>query len=214
MGIGFLHTILGPDHYLPFVAVARARGWSLGKTLSVTVLCGFGHVLGSMLLGLFGIALGVAVFRLEALESIRGEVAAWMLIAFGFTYFIWGLHRAVKSRAHSHEHAHRDGIVHSHEHTHLGGHTHPHTGNAKNITPWILFTIFVFGPCEPLIPLLMYPAAQGSLASVLLVAAVFGAATVLTMATMVASLSLSISRIRLGSLESYSHALALSLIHI
>ena len=37
----------------------------------------------------------------------------------------------------------------------------------------ILFTIFVFGPCEPLIPILMYPAAKSSVAGMLLVAGVF-----------------------------------------
>ena len=28
--LGFLHTILGPDHYVPFVALRRARRWTLG----------------------------------------------------------------------------------------------------------------------------------------------------------------------------------------
>ena len=27
--IAFVHTLLGPDHYLPFVAMAKARGWSM-----------------------------------------------------------------------------------------------------------------------------------------------------------------------------------------
>ena len=30
--IGFVHTLLGPDHYLPFVAMSRAGGWSARKT--------------------------------------------------------------------------------------------------------------------------------------------------------------------------------------
>ncbi len=42
-------------------AIGRARNWSLGKTLSVTALCGAGHVLGSIALGLVGIGLGLAV---------------------------------------------------------------------------------------------------------------------------------------------------------
>ena len=54
--IGFLHTLLGPDHYLPFVAMSRAGGWSLKKTTVVTVLCGMGHVLSSVVLGFIGIA--------------------------------------------------------------------------------------------------------------------------------------------------------------
>ncbi|GAG00740.1 unnamed protein product, partial [marine sediment metagenome] len=30
--IGFIHTVFGPDHYLPFVVMSKARKWSLGKT--------------------------------------------------------------------------------------------------------------------------------------------------------------------------------------
>ena len=64
--IGFFHTILGPDHYLPFIVMSRSGKWSVKKTMLVTLLCGLGHVLSSILLGVAGIALGVAVFRLEA----------------------------------------------------------------------------------------------------------------------------------------------------
>ena len=35
--------------------------------------------------------------------------------------------------------------------THHGEHMHPHLVGAS-LTPWALFVIFVFGPCEPLIP--------------------------------------------------------------
>ena len=36
--LGIVHTILGPDHYVPFVAMGRARGWSLGRTLGITAV--------------------------------------------------------------------------------------------------------------------------------------------------------------------------------
>ena len=42
--IAFLHTILGPDHYVVFAAMGKARRWSLAKTLRVTLVCGTGHV--------------------------------------------------------------------------------------------------------------------------------------------------------------------------
>ena len=146
--VGFVHTILGPDHYLPFIALSKARGWSAGRTLAVTAACGIGHVLSSIVLGLVGIGVGVALFRLEAIEAFRGEVAAWFLLAFGFTYFVWGLHRALRRKPHEHEHSHAGGEVHSHTHTHVDGHAHPHTTGARSLTPWVLFLIFVFGPCE------------------------------------------------------------------
>ena len=30
--IGFFHTLFGPDHYLPFIVMAKARKWSMVKT--------------------------------------------------------------------------------------------------------------------------------------------------------------------------------------
>lgn len=185
-GIGFIHTLLGPDHYLPFIVLSKARQWSIIKTLVITFLCGLGHVLSSVALGFIGIALGTAVFKLEAIESFRGDIAAWFLIAFGFTYSIWGIHRAIRKKSHS----------------------HPHDIKVGSLTPWVLFTIFVFGPCEPLIPLIMYPAARNNMLSVAIVASVFGLITIGTMLTIVLASSYGLSRLPLRRLEKYSHALA------
>ena len=66
--IGFVHTILGPDHYLPFIVMSKARRWNIVKTLLVTFFCGIGHILSSVVLGFVGIIFGVAVFKLEFLE--------------------------------------------------------------------------------------------------------------------------------------------------
>jgi nickel/cobalt exporter len=206
--IGFVHTLLGPDHYLPFIVISGARGWSRKRTLWITVLCGIGHVLGSVLLGFLGIGAGIALMRLEVFESVRGDVAAWLLMAFGFTYMVWGLHRALRKRPHTHQHAHGDGLLHSHPHTHLGRHTHIHEISGRSVTPWVLFLIFVFGPCEPLIPILMFPAARGSIASVALVAGVFGVVTVLTMTATVMAAHYGLSKIRVRALERFGHALA------
>jgi sulfite exporter TauE/SafE len=209
LALGFFHTLIGPDHYLPFIAMAKARQWPLRKTLSIAFFSGLGHVLSSVLLGFIGLALGLAVNRLEATESWRGNAAAWLFIGFGFAYLIWGLHRAVKNKSHHHAHAHADGAVHDHLHQHESEHVHVHQRQAKaNITPWILFTIFVFGPCEPLIPLIMYPAAKHSLAGVVLVAGVFAVATIATMLTIITLSTWGLSFVRLGRLERYAHAMA------
>jgi len=209
LSIGFFHTLFGPDHYLPFIAMSKARSWSMPKTSLITLLCGIGHVLSSVILGFIGIALGTTVFRLEAIESFRGEVAGWFLLIFGFTYFIWGLHRAICSKSHMHFHNHHDGEAHKHLHVHNAEHSHMHNvKKSTNITPWILFTIFVFGPCEPLIPILMYPAAKGNMMSVFMVTSVFAIATILTMMILVLAFSYGLSRVPLLKLERYSHALA------
>ncbi len=212
--LGFIHTVLGPDHYLPFIVMSRARKWNLSKTLFISFLCGLGHVLSSVILGFLGIALGVAVFKLENIESLRGGGAAWLLVGFGFAYFIWGLRRAIKNRPHKHIHFHADGDKHEHEHVHKADHAHVHEEKKKSITPWILFTIFVFGPCEPLIPLVMYPAAKHNIGGVVFVTIAFGLTTILTMLTIIAVMSWGVSFVRFGKLERYAHAIAGAMIFI
>ena len=206
--IGFVHTLFGPDHYLPFIVMSKARQWNMKKTAFITFLCGVGHILSSVILGFVGIAFGTAVMKLKAFEGMRGETAGWMLLIFGFTYFVWGVHQAVRNRPHKHVHDHDGGKKHAHVHTHANTHTHVHD-EKKAITPWVLFTIFVFGPCEPLIPILMYPAvAKGNLFSVAVVAGVFAVVTLFTMMTMVMVSSFGLAKFPMGKLERYSHALA------
>jgi sulfite exporter TauE/SafE len=190
ISIGFIHTVAGPDHYLPFVAISRARRWSSLKTLLVTILCGVGHVASSVVLGLIGVLAGTMVTKLEFLESVRGDFAAWVMIAFGLTYLAWGINRAVKKIPHKHHLDSSDGKRNT------------------NITVWVLFIIFVLGPCEPLIPILMYPAFKSSVIGMLAVTFAFGLTTIMTMSLMVYFLSKGVNFIPQRRLERYSHALA------
>ncbi len=177
--VAVVHTVLGPDHYLVFSAMGRARGWGLARTLRITLYCGIGHVLGSVALGAIGIIAGAQLAQLVHIESLRGNLAGWALIAFGLVYLAWGLKRAGRGRRHSHLHVHGD-VVHEHTHTHEHDHAHVHESGARNsITPWAMFVIFVLGPCEALIPLLMYPAARQSGALVISVALVFSVITIM-----------------------------------
>ena len=184
--VAFLHTILGPDHYLVFTAMGKARSWSLGKTLRITLVCGLGHVLGSVIIGVIGIVLGAQLASVVEIEGFRGNLAGWALLAFGLMYFAWGLKKAGRGHRHSHVHVH-DAVVHDHEHDHRTDHSHVHDAQAKNpITPWAIFIIFVLGPCEALIPLFMYPAARQSTGLVVAVAVIFGLVTLVTMLACVA----------------------------
>ncbi len=206
--IGLLHTLMGPDHYLPFIVISRARKWSPAKTAWVTALCGLGHVVGSVALGAIGIAAGITLNFLELTESVRGDVAAWALTAFGLVYFVWGVRRAIRNRPHAHRHWHGEDDEHDHEHRHDTDHAHPHEAKGKSLTPWVLFAIFVFGPCEPLIPILMYPAAAQSLWGVIVVAGVFAVVTIGTMLGVVMLSTFGLALAPMKRLERYSHALA------
>ena len=207
--IGFLHTVLGPDHYLPFIMMSWARKWSRVKTTFITFLCGLGHIASSVALGLIGVSMGLAVKKLELIESARGNLAAWLLIAFGLAYLVWGLRRAYRNQPHMHNHVHTGQRAHTHRHSHHQKHTHVHNGkNTSSVTPWTLFVIFVFGPCEPLIPILMYPAAKNGFFSVLLVALVFGIATITTMLGVVLLASTGVNFLPLAKVQRFAHVIA------
>jgi sulfite exporter TauE/SafE len=206
--IAALHTMLGPDHYLPFTAMGKARGWSLAKTLRITFYCGVGHVFGSIVLGVIGLLLGAELANLVSIEGVRGDMAAWALIAFGLMYFAWGLRKAGREHSHSHVHSHGD-LVHEHTHDHRREHAHAHTETVgQPLAAWSLFIVFVLGPCEALIPLFMYPAAKQSGVLVVAVAGVFGLVTLLTMLCGVYLTTRGIERLRLPSLDRYGHAVA------
>ncbi|OGC94926.1 MAG: hypothetical protein A2W25_09945 [candidate division Zixibacteria bacterium RBG_16_53_22] len=205
ISIGFIHTLIGPDHYVPFIAIGKARRWSVSKTLAVTFSCGVGHVLSSVIIGVIGIAIGTALGDLESIESVRGDIASYALIGFGMLYGIWGLYRA--KRSHRHGHGHLPGGKHLDEH------------DSRSVTFWTLFIIFVLGPCEPLIPLLMFPALAGGAAGaspaaannwhgVALVTAAFGITTIGTMCAIVYSAIRGLSLVNTAGLERYIHALA------
>jgi sulfite exporter TauE/SafE len=206
--VALLHTLLGPDHYLVFTAMGKARDWSLARTLRITTICGLGHVTSSIIIGAVGILAGAQLASLVEIEGVRGNLAGYALLAFGLMYFVWGLKKAGRGHVHSHIHIHED-VVHDHAHDHHADHAHVHEEGAKNsITPWAIFIVFVLGPCEALIPLFMYPAAQQSGALVVAVAVVFGIVTLLTMLAAVAITTIGLEKLKLPPTGRYAHAVA------
>lgn len=212
VSIGFLHTLLGPDHYLPFIVLSEAKKWTVRKTMLITFLCGIGHVLSSVVLGLLGIGIGIEIKKLVAIESFRGNIAAWLFIAFGLVYVIISIRNLVRNKKHHHSHFHFGGEKHDHEHNHHEEHSHIHDREVIKTTPWILFLIFVFGPCEPLIPILMYPAAQNNISGTIFVALLFSVVTIATMMSVVLVFRLGLNRINIKPLEKYNHLIAGSVI--
>lgn len=212
---GFIHTLIGPDHYIPFIALSKACKWSKSKTIRVTAAAGAGHVLSSVILGIAGISLGIAAGSLELIESFRGEITGWLLISFGLIYLIWGIRFIFRNKKHSHAHFHADGTFHSHIHDHSNEHFHAHESKKVNsITPWIIFVIFFFGPCELLIPLLMFPAVNHSLLTLILVTLTFSITTIGTMLLVVTGSLYGLRLVSLGKVEKYSHAFTGGLILI
>jgi len=197
--MGFTHTLLGPDHYLPFIVMARSGKWSKTKTLLITSLCSIGHILGSVVLGVVGIGFGYSLTQLSAVESFRGDIAAWLLTTFGLLYFIWGMRKAFQMQNQalqsSNEAEHQQDIL-------------PQTSSKRLFTPWMLFVIFVLGPCEPLIPLMLYPAVKNDPFTLFLVLGTFALSTLVTMLTCVFLSFYSFKKLKTHKLERFTHAIA------
>ena len=226
---GVLHTAAGPDHYLPFVVLAKANRWRWWKLLAVTLLCGAGHVLSSVVIGLLAVG-GLASVshlssaagapaanvqdlidrhadpRLDALQEHRGTLAGYLLLGFGMAYFLWGLRRSRTGQRHAHVHAHTNGSLHSHEHEHQRAHAHVHPAPNRNLF-WSLFIIFVLGPCELLIPMVMAGYSLGKIPGVLLVSTTFSLATIATMLCIVTVIFAGLAQLRTAWLERHAHAL-------
>lgn len=121
----------------------------------MTVLAGVGHVASSLLIGTLGLALGIAAERVNIWESTRGNIASLLLIGFGLAYMVWGIKNW--GRKHSND-----------------------IGQARVVSYWTLFAVVVFGPCEPLIPLIFAGSAYGW-TTVFVVFLLFGVSTIAMM---------------------------------
>ena len=154
--VAFCHAAI-PTHWLPFVLVSRARGWSRAKTLGVVALAGAGHV---ALTSLLGLAIAWFGFKLdERVGAAFPWIAAGFLGALGLFYF-WRQWRG-------------GGICH---HPVPGGHHHvsEHCGHEEDHTHWDeelkdsalvseksgdraavggLFLMLTLSPCEGFLPI-------------------------------------------------------------
>ena len=81
-----LHTLI-PDHWLPFVLIGRARGWSVSTVFFASGLAALIHAGLSVLLGVVALSIGVATMQAvgETLEKVGGI----LLILFGLGYAAW-----------------------------------------------------------------------------------------------------------------------------
>jgi hypothetical protein len=217
--LGFLHTILGPDHYVPFVAMAKSQGWSWRRTARISFLSGLGHVGSSALVGGILVAGGMAAdqwagSRWEAWHESRASVAVWILLGLGAALTLAGLVQALRRRRHVHVHRHPGGVLHVHEHDHGHSedhgetHAHAHALPGRRLLPWILFALFIFGPCESLVPLMLAAGALTGGWGTFAVTLVFSAVTVLTILGTVGLLMVGLARMPLAFLQRWTLALS------
>jgi len=111
--VSVLHTLV-PDHWVPIVAIARQRSWSLAETARAATLAGSGHVVSTLVIAVVAWLAGVT-----AAEHFGNLVDTWASLALiGFGGWIalsgWRELRAAPGHGHAHSHAH----LHQHGHDH------------------------------------------------------------------------------------------------
>lgn len=205
VSVSVLHTVAGPDHYIPFIAIGKSKGWNLSRILFWTLICGVAHVFSSLFLAIIGIGLGYTIGHIEWIDGLRGGIASWALFVFGVLYFIYGLYSVYHNKTHKHFDIYDDGSVYVFEHNHS---KMTYASPRKKVTPWVLFIIFLLGPCEALIPLLTYPVIQESTFNLVSLMAVFLFFTLLTMVVMVVLIYFGHALVKTDWLEKYMTPIA------
>ena len=178
------HTLI-PDHWLPFVLIGRARGWSKRTTLAVSGISAAVHVALSAALGLLAVAAGVEAAR--AVGQSLSDAAPYLLIGFGLVYAAW----AWRKGGHFHPggrllHHADEGTPCPGEEGSDPGHLHYHADdalirNTAGRSALALATIVGINPCVLILPLVLKGADRGAFA----LAAILGAYSVTTVALMV-----------------------------
>lgn len=135
--IAALHAAI-PTHWLPFVLIGRARGWSRRRTLAAVALAGGGHILATT-------ALGVALARFgwelnERFEAAFHGIVAALLIGLG----AWLAFRAPHGRACGHC---------------AGQRLIPEPTDRAAL--WGLFLTLTLSPCELFLPVYLTAAPYG-----------------------------------------------------
>jgi hypothetical protein len=79
------------------------------------------------------------------------------------------------------------------------------TGSPGKKTVVALLVVFLLGPCEPMIPVLLVPAATHSFAAIIIVTAVFIVTTMVTLAAMVSLAYAGIGLFEFNFVKRYIH---------
>ncbi len=83
LAVAFFHAA-APTHWLPFVLVGRAQGWTTGRTLGVTAMAGFGHAVFTAVLGVAVTGAGLIIG--PRLGELFPKIVGAGLVALGLYY--------------------------------------------------------------------------------------------------------------------------------
>ena len=174
-GTAVIHALI-PDHWLPFVLLARVERWSEKRVVLLTGLAGSLHVVVTMLFG--GLTIVAGSGRVEGLAERTGRSLGFLggliLVVFGVSYGLWRHYR--EATAHARRGDLPDGSA---KHLHAHGHLLERWFRGA-VTARTLVVVIGISPCALLVPVLFASAVEGS-AALLAAALGFALCTIGTM---------------------------------
>lgn len=191
------HTLI-PDHWLPFVLVARTESWGTRKTALMTAGSAMLHVALSIGLGLAAFWASSGAAAVAGFGESIGKLSSVVMILFGAGYAIWfflegGHHHSFGVHPH-----HAPGVPHE------KGRAHPHdmepdpgmppaaaaalagsgakvvAGRRARLSGIALAGIVGFNPCLLIIPYIHYAGSMGA-GALVAVSVAFALSTILCM---------------------------------
>lgn len=205
--VAFFHAAI-PTHWLPFVLVARARGWTRGKTFAVSMAAGLGHVLLTSLLGLAIAWLGVQLD--EHFGELFNQVAGGALLVIG-GWFFWRQARGGVLHHHAGgHHAESEHCGHADDHTHMEEEIADSPIVSRSSGDWAaiggLFMMLTLSPCEGFLPVYLSGVHYGWRGFMVL-SAILAAGTLIGMLLFTWLTLVGFSKLPLQKLERYEAAL-------
>ncbi|MBI3448063.1 MAG: hypothetical protein HY049_03960 [Acidobacteria bacterium] len=189
------HTLI-PDHWLPFVLVARSEGWGSRRTAIMTAGSAILHVALSVGLGLAAFWASSGAASIAGLGASIGRISSTVMVLFGAVYAGWfflegGHHHSFGVHPH-----HAPGVAHER------GRAHPHdmegatamavppavglagtaavAGRRARLSGLALAGIVGFNPCLLVIPYIHYAGSMGT-GALVAVSLAFALSTVVCM---------------------------------
>jgi putative Mn2+ efflux pump MntP len=91
-GVALVHVAI-PTHWLPFVLVGRAQGWTLSRVLTAAAAAAAGHILTTSIVGVLILLAGRLVE--QWIQGVLHYAAAALLLGFGLFYLARAFQRRV-----------------------------------------------------------------------------------------------------------------------
>lgn len=91
-GVALVHVAI-PTHWLPFVLVGRAQGWTLSRVMAAAAAAAVGHIATTSVVGVLILVAGR--FMEQWIQGVLHYAAATLLLGFGLFYLARAFQRRV-----------------------------------------------------------------------------------------------------------------------